>query len=202
VKLVVIGAGGHAKVVVDTALAAGWDIVGFVDDRPDARLFNFENLGAVDSFQAPRDAKAVVAIGSNKIRQRIAEQLSATLNWATLIHPRAVVSSFATLQAGTVVFAGAVIQTDTMVGQHCIINSSASIDHDCTIADFCHVAPNAVLTGNVTLEVGAFIGAGSVVIPGRRIGEWTTLGAGAVSVQDLDSDGVFVGIPARPLTRP
>ena len=196
-KLVVVGGGGHAKVVTDSAQAAGWNVIGFADDRSDAKLFDLQHLGSLQNFQPPQDAQVVVAIGSNKLRQQIVELLSGTVNWATVIHPRAMISSFATIHAGTVVFAGAVIQADTVIDQHCIINTSASIDHDCRIADFCHVAPNAVLTGNVSLEMGVFVGAGSVVLPGRHIGEWATLGAGGVSVRDLDSGGTFVGIPAK-----
>lgn len=197
-KLVVIGGGGHAKVVTDSARAAGWEMVGFADDRPDARLFDLQYLGSPQSLQVPQDARVVVAIGSNKLRQQMVERFSGRVNWATVIHPRAIVSSFATIQAGTVIFAGAVIQADTVVEQHCIVNTSASIDHDCKIADFCHVAPNAVLAGNVNLKTGAFVGAGSVVLPGRCIGEWATLGAGGVSVRDLDSGGTYVGVPAEP----
>lgn len=196
-KLVVIGAGGHAKVVTDTARSAGWEVVGFVDDRPNAQLFDLTYLGTTQNFQMPQQTHVVIAIGDNKTREKIAAQLSGQVDWATVIHPRATVSSYVKLDAGTVVFAGVVIQADTRLGHHCIVNTSASIDHDCQIADFCHIAPRAVLTGHIRLETGAFVGAGSVILPGRRIGAWSTLGAGAVIVNDLESNGIFVGIPAK-----
>jgi sugar O-acyltransferase (sialic acid O-acetyltransferase NeuD family) len=197
VKLVVIGAGGHAKVVTDTARCAGWEVVGFVDDRPNAQLFDLTYLGTTRNFQMPKQTQAVIAIGDNKTREKIATQWSGQVDWATVIHPRAIVSSYVKLDAGTVVFAGVVIQADTRLGHHCIVNTSASIDHDCQIADFCHIAPQAVLTGHVRLETGAFVGAGSVILPGKHVGAWSTLGAGAVMVNDLESNGIFVGIPAK-----
>jgi sugar O-acyltransferase (sialic acid O-acetyltransferase NeuD family) len=197
VKLVVIGAGGHAKVVTDTARCAGWEVVGFVDDRPDAQLFDLTYLGITQNFQMPQQTQGVIAIGDNKTREKIVAQLSGHIDWATVIHPQATVSSYSKVGAGTVVFAGVVVQADTRLGHHCIVNTLASIDHDCQIADFCHIAPQAVLTGHVRLETGAFVGAGAVVLPGRRIGAWSTLGAGAIVVNDLDSNGVFIGIPAK-----
>jgi sugar O-acyltransferase (sialic acid O-acetyltransferase NeuD family) len=199
VKLAIIGAGGHAKVVADTAILAGWEIIGFADDRAEAKLFNFPYLGKVNTLKLPENTKAVVAIGANRIRERIASTFASRLQWATIIHPRAIVSSRAKIDVGTVVFAGAVIQADTMVGRHCIINTLASVDHDCSAEDYCHIAPNATLTGSVVLEIGAFVGAGSTIIPGCRMEKWSTLGAGAVLVSDLEQDSVFAGIPARKL---
>jgi sugar O-acyltransferase (sialic acid O-acetyltransferase NeuD family) len=197
VKLVIIGAGGHAKVVTDTARCADWEVVGFVDDRPDAKLFDLTYLGTTQNFQMPHQTQAVIAIGDNKTREKIAAQLSGRVDWATVIHPRATVSSYSKLEAGTVVFAGVVIQADTRLGQHCIVNTSASIDHDCQIADFCHIAPQAVLTGQIKLETGVFVGAGAVILPRRRVGEWSILGAGAIVVKDLEPNGIFVGIPTK-----
>lgn len=200
-KLVIIGAGGHAKVVADTAMMAGWDVVGFLDDRPDAQLLNLPHLGVIADLLLLENTKAVIAIGQNQARKQIFEELTNCSDWATIIHPKAVVSSLAKIQAGTVVFAGSVIQADTSIGKHCIINTLASVDHDCHIDDYCHIAPNATLAGSVTLETGVFVGAGSVITPGRKIGEWSTLGAGAVLVNSLKSNGVFVGVPAKQLKR-
>lgn len=200
-NLVVIGAGGHAKVVVDTARMAGWQVLGVSDDRPSAILFDLPYLGSPNNLAMPEDYQAIIAIGSNLVRQRMAHELSRRITWATIVHPKAVVSGFAVLQPGTVVLAGAVIQAAAKIGQHVIINTSASIDHDCQIADFCHIAPNAVLTGGVVLETGVLIGAGSVVTPMSKIGEWTILGAGGAAVRNLDSHGVFMGVPARRVRR-
>ncbi|MEY4529909.1 MAG: hypothetical protein RLZZ156_630 [Deinococcota bacterium] len=151
-KLVVIGAGGHAKVVVDTAQLAGWEVVGFADDNPNAALFSLPHLGKPSGLELPKDVQVIIAIGSNLVRQKLDSELSKRFTWAKIIHPKAVVSNHSTLGQGTVVFAGAVIQADTVIGQHCIINSSASVDHDCKIADYCHIAPNGTLAGGVTLK--------------------------------------------------
>jgi sugar O-acyltransferase (sialic acid O-acetyltransferase NeuD family) len=192
-KLVIIGAGGHAKVVVDTAQFAGWQVLGFADDNTKAALFGLPHLGKPSDLELPKNVGAIIAIGSNRIRQKLALILSDRFVWATIVHPKAIVSSRATLQIGTVVFAGAVIQADTVIGQHCIVNSSASIDHDCNIA-------NATLTGGVTLETGVFVGAGAVVAPSKHIGAWSTLGAGGVAIKNLQAGATFAGIPAKNLT--
>lgn len=198
-NLVVIGAGGHAKVVTDTAQLAGWNVVGFADDNPDTTLFNLPYLGKPINLKLLKNTQVVIAIGSNLVRRELVFLLSNRFSWAKVVHPKAIVSNRAVFGAGTVIFSGAVVQADTVIGQHCIVNSSASVDHDCTIADYCHIAPNATLTGGVVLEAGVFVGAGSVVAPLKRVGAWSILGAGGVSVQDLDSHGTFVGIPAKRL---
>lgn len=195
-KLIVIGAGGHAKVVVDTANASGWDVIGFCDDNPNAKFVDLPFLGVPNEVKFSFDIHVVIAIGQNTIRQKIANELADRVTWATIIHPRATVSSKAKVQEGTVIFAGAVVQADAVLGKHNIINTNASIDHDCTIKDYCHIAPGAVLVGGVQLDTGVFVGAGAVILPKRRIGEWTTIGAGAVALNDLEAHGVFVGVPA------
>jgi acetyltransferase EpsM len=199
-KLVIIGAGGHAKVVADTAQLANWQVLGFADDNLEATLFDLPHLGKLRNLELPKDVQVIIAIGSNVVRQKLDLVLSGYFSWATVIHPKAIVSNRAILNAGTVVFAGAIIQADAVIGQHCIINSSASIDHDCKIADYCHVAPNATLTGGVILETGVFIGASSVVTPNKYIGAWSTLGAGSVCLEDFDANETFVGVPAKRLT--
>lgn len=196
-KLVIIGAGGHAKVVVDTAQFAGWQVIGFVDNNLDANLFGLPHLGKLGDLELQKDVGVIIAIGSNSVRKKLDLEFSNRFSWAKIIHPKAVISGRAIIEMGTVVFAGAVIQADAIVGRHCIVNTSASVDHDCTIADYCHVAPNATLTGGVTLETGAFVGAGSIVTPNRRVGSWAILGAGGVSVKDLDSNETYAGIPAK-----
>jgi sugar O-acyltransferase (sialic acid O-acetyltransferase NeuD family) len=143
------------------------------------------------------EAHAVLAIGDNRTRQRFADP--ARCRFATIVHPRAIVDPSVKLGPGTVVFAGAVIQPDTTLGAHVIVNTGASIDHDCWLDDFVHIAPGVRLAGNVSLDTGAFLGIGSVAIPGARVGEWTTVGAGAAVIQDVPADVVAAGVPARVL---
>lgn len=196
-RLAVIGAGGHAKVVIDAAEAVGWRVIGVADDRPNHTVFDLPYLGSPGSLRLEPDVSAVIAIGVNTTRQHIAQQLEQQLTWATIIHPQAVISARAQLGVGTVVLAGAVIQADTVIGNHVVINTGARIDHDNQIGDYCHIAPGAVLTGTVSLEKGVFVGAGAIMLPGVRAGSWSTLGAGGVARRDLEPHQIYAGVPAR-----
>jgi UDP-perosamine 4-acetyltransferase len=154
----VIGAGGHAKVVISTLLAAGFE----------------------------------VACVYEKMAGRFEQ-----IEWLAVVHPAAYVHPSVKIAEGTVVFAGAVIQPDAVIGAHAIINTGATVDHDCAIGDFVHVAPGTNLAGGVRVGRGAFLGIGSAVIPYRSIGEWTTVGAGGVVIDDLPARITAVGVPAR-----
>jgi sugar O-acyltransferase (sialic acid O-acetyltransferase NeuD family) len=197
-ELVVVGAGGHAKVVVATARAAGWRVVAIVDDareRWGQQLLGVAITGPTERALQDLSAQVVLAIGDNAARRRLAA--GARCRFATLVHPSAVVDPTAALGAGSVVFAGAVIQPDAAIGGHAIVNTGASIDHDCALGEAVHIAPGTRLAGNVTLGDEVFLGIGTVVIPGVAIGARTIVGAGAAVVTDLPPDVVAVGVPAR-----
>jgi len=195
-ELVVIGTGGHAKVVVDACWAAGWTVLGTADRR-DSRhtVFGLPHLGPPEELEP--GVRAVIAVGSNAARRDIARGLDGRLSWASVVHPAATVSSEASVEEGAVVFAGAVVQPDTVVGRHAILNTGCRVDHDNEIGAFCHVAPGAVLAGTVTLGEGVFVGAGAVVTPNRTLGEWCTVGAGGVVVRDTQPGLIYVGVPSR-----
>ncbi|MBL8848585.1 MAG: sugar transferase, partial [Planctomycetaceae bacterium] len=149
----VIGAGGHAKVVIATLQAAGQTAAAVLDDDPaqwGRTVLGVPVVGPVCTLERELGRQAVIAIGSNAVRRRIAKELRA--EWVTVVHPSACVHATVLLGAGTVVFAGAVIQPDAAIGAHCIINTGASIDHDCRLGDFVHAAPGVRLAGDV--EVG------------------------------------------------
>lgn len=199
-RIAVIGSGGHAKVVIATARAAGLEVTAIADDDP--AHWGHQVLGVSVTGPSPAvlddpGQTAVLAIGANRARQRLA--LTARCRFATLVHPSAVVDPTVRLGPGTVVFAGTVIQPDAVIGAHVIVNTGASIDHDCAIGDFVHIAPGVRLAGDVALGDGVFLGIGAVAIPGVRIGAWTTVGAGAAVVDDLAGELVVAGVPARPL---
>jgi sugar O-acyltransferase (sialic acid O-acetyltransferase NeuD family) len=201
-SLVVVGSGGHAKVVIATAQAAGLAVGAIVDDDPAThgrRVLGVEVAGGSAGVLSDPDAVAVLAIGSNRARARLGA--AARCRFATVVHPSAVVHPTVLLAPGTVVFAGAVIQPDAVLGAHVIVNTCATIDHDCAVGDFVHVAPGVRLAGNVTLGEGAFLGIGACAIPGVTVGAWATVGAGASIVHDLPADVTAVGVPARPLRR-
>jgi sugar O-acyltransferase (sialic acid O-acetyltransferase NeuD family) len=197
--VVVIGAGGHGKVVVSALLEAGINVRGIFDD--DEKKWGLEVLGVpvcgpVSEAEQHGDF-AILGIGGNEMRKRLAESLN--LRWRTIIHPRAWVHPSVLLGEGSVAFAGAIIQPDTAVGNHVIVNTGALIDHDCEIGDYVHIAPGTKLAGQVKLEEGVFLGIGSSAIPGVSVGAWTTVGAGAAVVNDLPANVTAVGVPARVL---
>ena len=199
-RLVVLGAGGHAKVVLATALAAGWHVAGLYDDDPDKLGLRILGVPVVGNLPAPGSLGGqwvVAAFGSNARRAEMAIRYSGA-RWASVIHPSAQVHGSVRIGEGTVVFAGAVLQPDTTLGSHVIINTGATVDHDCRLGDFVHVAPGSHLAGGVRVDSGVFMGIGSVAIPGVHIGVGCTLGAGAVVVRDLSPNVTAIGVPARP----
>ena len=199
----VIGAGGHAKVAIDTARAAGLgEPAGVLDDDParlDTSVLGVPVRGSVDPETVTRLGveRAMIAVGQNRIRAALAARLDGLVEWVTVVHPGAVVSPAAQLGEGTVIFAGAVVQADAALGRHVIVNTGASVDHDCAIGDFVHIAPGARLAGNVYVDMGVLLGIGSCVIPARRIGARAVVGAGAVVIDDIPPDVTAIGVPAR-----
>lgn len=199
-SLHVIGAGGHAKVVVALAEAAGWHIAGIYDDRPDCPpVLGHRVSGPLDTLKNSCEGEmGILAIGNNAARRALASRF-AHLRWPVLRHPHSWVAPTAHLNPGTVVMAGAIVQPDVIIGAHTIVNTAASVDHDCRLGDFVHVAPGARLAGNVLFEDGVFAGAGSVCIPGTTVGAWSVVGAGAVVIRDLPGHVIAAGVVARVL---
>jgi acetyltransferase EpsM len=200
-NIVVVGAGGHGKVVADVARTAGFRVHGFVDDRaeqsplPDIPLLG--PLSVLDSLLVSGSFALVVAIGENHRRMELAEMLAAAgYGFATVVAPSAVVSAFAVIGPGTVLLPQAVVNAGARVGAHAILNTACSVDHDCLVGDYVHLSPGVRLSGNVRIGRGAHLGTGVSVIPGRSVGEWSTVGAGAVVVRDIGSRVVAVGVPA------
>lgn len=197
-RVAVLGAGGHAKVVIATLQAAGWEVAAVFDDaeaRWGGEVLGLPVRGPLEAARQVEVDGAVIAVGDNRARQAVAERLE--LPWVPLVHPAASVHPSVSLGQGTVVFAGAVIQPDTVVGRHGIVNTGASVDHDCRLGDFVHVAPGCRLAGKVTAGEGALLGIGSAVLPDLSVGAWAVLGAGATAVRPVPDGAVAVGLPAR-----
>ena len=196
--LLILGAGGHGRVVADAALAQGrWAGVR-ITDRDAARVGETPLPGI--QVEAIADALAScsevhVAIGSPASRER--EAGAAGLPLATVLHPHASVSPFAEIGAGCFVAARAVVAPGARLGVCVIVNHGAVVDHDVQVGDFSHIAPLVALGGNVRVGARVLVGAGASVLPGVRIGDDIVVGAGAVVREHLDAPGVYAGVPAR-----
>lgn len=205
--VVVIGAGGHAKVVVACLRAVGRKPSGIYDDNETlwgASISGVPVVGGIEKLKHSVRSKqqAVIAIGDNQSRRRVATFLqSANIEWTTIKHPSAFVDQTASLGAGSVVCAGAIVQAGAVIGDHVIINTSASVDHDCRVGAYGHIAPGATLTGGCVTEEAGLIGAGSTVLPGRVIGRDALVGAGATVTKDVLDASIVVGCPAQPAGR-
>ncbi|HEY4344155.1 MAG TPA: acetyltransferase [Parvibaculum sp.] len=198
----IIGGGGHAKVAISTAEAAGIGIAAVFDD--DASKHGRDIIGYRIAGPIPSAASwsgsttgALIAIGDGKARQSIAKRCPA--RWQSLIHPTARVHASARIGVGTLICAGAVVQPDAVIGDHVIVNTGVVVEHDCEVGDFVHIAPMACLTGGCILGEGAFIGAGAVVASASRVGNWVTVGAGSVVLREVPDGLTVIGVPAKPL---
>lgn len=199
--IAVFGAGGHAATVVTELCDAGYQIGGIFDDDAQTYgtyLLDFQILGPPEIAAAGGLTLGVIAIGDNRARRSLAQRLG-NLSWLTFIHPRAYVASTARIGPGTLVMLDAVIRPRATVGAHAIINTKAVVGHDCVIGDFTHIAGSTHMGGGSAAEEGAFLGIGTIVVPEKRIGQWSTIGAGGVVADDIPSNVVAVGVPARPI---
>ncbi len=197
-QIAVIGAGGHAKVVIDTLHSNHQHVCAVYDDNENLwgkTLLGIPICGPISKLSELPGHKAIVAIGDNRKRRELVETLNC--QWITAIHPRSTVASSVQIGAGTLVTAGAVIQPETKIGEHVIINTSASIDHDCEIGSFSHVCPNASLAGGVVVGMSSMLGTGSSCIPGVRIGSNCQIGAGSLVNKTVSDNTTAVGVPAR-----
>ena len=198
-KVIIIGAGGHAKVVADTVRKSGDVVLGFLDDdeakvRKD--FFGAKVLGTISQYSDfVSDALFIIAVGSNAARQRISENMSCV--WYTAVHPSASIGEGAVLSAGTFVAAGAVINADAKSGSHTIINTGVVVEHDCRVGDFVHISPNATVCGACSVGELSWLGAGCTIINGLSICKETVVGAGATVIRDIEACGTYVGVPAR-----
>lgn len=205
-NVLLIGAGGHARVVVEALLDMGDAVVvGAIsrDGRGVDRL-PVPSISAESEWENTAESVGAdtfcVAIGDNDARRRWSEKLTESGHSITqAISAGAVVSGSATIGAGAQLMAGAVVNAAARVGDGVIVNTNASVDHDCDVGDFVHIAPAAVLGGSVVVGAGALVGIGSRVLPGITIGEGATVGAGAVVIRDVPPGVTVVGVPARAL---
>lgn len=202
--VIVIGAGGHAKVVIDTLQAEHSEVLGFTNTSSVINsILNVPYLGTDDFIekQDPKNILLLIAIGSVKssnIRSSVFQKWKALgFHFKSLIHPSAIISKYADLGEGTQVMMGSLIQPGVTVKENCIINTGSSIDHDCYIGEHCHIAPRVTLSGGVNISSNCHIGAGATIVQGINIGSNVTIGAGSVVIKDVVSNSTVFGVPAK-----
>jgi len=191
-----IGASGHAKVIVEILEQQEIYIGGLQDANPAIKsLLNYDVYPEFPTFFDPNDDEIIISIGNNSIRKKLATSLA--YKYISAIHPNTNISKRAKIGQGTVIMAGVSINSDTKIGKHAIINTNASIDHDCILENYVHISPNAALAGNVHVGEGTHIGIGACIIQGVKIGKWCTIGAGSVIIKDIPDGTTVVGNPGR-----
>lgn len=199
--ILVIGAGGHAKVCIELLQAMGEQVDFCVSSGGTTSCVGIPVLDG-DAYLARLHGdgyhRVFVALGANHLRVKLATAAVALgYELVNAISPRAVVSPSARLGRGVAVMAGAVINAEAVIGDLSIINTGASVDHDCVIGAGVHIAPQAALAGHVHVGATSLLGIGSRVIPERRIGKDAIVGAGAVVIRDVGDNATVAGTPAR-----
>jgi acetyltransferase EpsM len=197
-ELIILGTGGHAKVVYDAVIASGdYKPIGFIDLQSewDGDDLPLPYLGDYSEIANYPDAHYVIAIGSNRIRQEVAEEYD--LHYATIIHPSAIFGSNVTLGVGSFVSAGVIINANSIIGKHTIINTGAIIEHDNIIGRYSNIGPRATTGSTVMIGEHCLLGIHVAVLPNLTISAYNIIGAGALVTKDIHNQGIYVGIPAK-----
>ena len=212
IPVIVIGAGGHAVVVADALLAARRQVLGFLDADAGSHgrcLLGLPVLGGDVILEARRGSRLELVNGIGGVgktattgfpirRRHVQERLQLDgWHFATVVHPRAIVSPHATLQIGAQVLAGAVVQAGANVGEGAIVNTCAVVEHHGQVGAYAHIAPGAVLCGDVQVGEECHVGAGAVVRQGLKLAARSVVGIGAAVVRDVHT-GTVLGVPAVP----
>lgn len=208
--VLILGAGGHAKVLIEALLQSGATLAGITDPDPDLAgktLLEVPVLGGDDVVSDFPQTEILLVNGLGSVgvpvaRRGLFERYKAMgYRFATVIHPSAIIASDVELGEGVQVMAGVVIQPGCRVGCNTIINTRASVDHDCIIGSNVHVAPGVTLSGGVSIKDVAHIGTGATIVQGIKIGAHCVVGAGSVVIRDVNDSTSVVGVPAKVLKR-
>jgi sugar O-acyltransferase (sialic acid O-acetyltransferase NeuD family) len=208
--VLIIGGGGHAKVLIEALRLRSVTILGIIDadySKIGTEVSGIRVIGddSVLSAHTPEALHLVNGIGSvhvPKLRMTVFEKCKATgFTFATVIHPSAVVASDVVLDEGAQIMAGAVIQPGCTIGSNTIVNTNASVDHDCVIGNHVHLSPGVTLSGGVTIGDTVHVGSGATVIQGVTIGKNSFVGAGSVVVTNIPGNAEVMGVPAKKLIK-
>lgn len=206
-KCVIMGAGGHGRVVLDILLSARqYQVVGFLDSNPALHGRWMDGLpilggpSSLSELHAQGVTSAIVAIGDNGIRRQMAEQIErAGFELINAIHPSANLARNVNLGRNIVVSAGALVCAHCQIGDSVILNTGCIVDHETMIGTAAHVCPGGKIAGRVVIGAGAFVGIGATILQGLRIGCEAVIGGGAVVIEDVEPLTTVVGVPARVL---
>ena len=204
-KIVVIGGGGHAKVLISLLKKLGWEILGYTDEQDRGFILGIPYLGddrvLPGVLRTHQRCSAVIGLGktdTSTARGRLQREIRALgFDSPVVVSPRAVVNEDVELDAGTAVFDGAVVNSGTVAGGHCVLNTNSTVEHDCRLGENVHVAPGATVSGSVTIGDDCMIGAGATLVQNVTVCSGCLIGAGSTIVADIDIPGVYVGNPAR-----
>lgn len=201
-KLLIIGASGHGRVIADIACKMNkWEEINFLDDDDNIKsTLGINVIGkSSNAHSYIRDNDFFVAIGNNKTREKIQNQLETMgASITTLIHPNVTIGQQVKIEIGTAIMAGVIINCCSNIGKGCIINTGVTIDHDNIIGEYAHLSPGVHLAGAVSIGKGTWMGIGSIVSNNIIIANDCIIGAGAVVVKDIiEEAGTYVGIPAK-----
>jgi len=206
-KVLIIGAGGHAKVIADALmcrnqLSDGYEVVGFLDDNVDLQdreQLGVRILGRVSEVKNFEHDAVVIGIGDNVTRKKLYVKLKEQgENLITIVHPNATLAADVVVGDGTVVFAGVVVNSGARIGSNVILNTACTIGHDVVLCSHTQISPGVNLGGGVIAEEGAFVGIGSAIIQNITIGKWSVVGAGAAVIRDVPAFEMVLGVPAMP----
>lgn len=201
-RLAILGASGHGKVVADAAEQAGWKSITFFDDA-------WPKFDAIGPWSVEGNSRALIAglrafdgvvvgIGNNRVREEKQLELEeARAKFVSIVHPSATISPHTSVGEGSVVLANSVVNPFAVVGAGVIVNTGAVVEHDCIVGDFVHVSPNAVLAGGVSVGNRSWIGAGASLRQSISVGNGSIIGMGAVVTKDIESEVIALGNPAR-----
>lgn len=200
--IVIYGAGGHAKVIIDIVEQAGIHrIIGLVDDTASVNnLMGYSVAEDISTYLDSGVTAGLVAVGDNWRRSRLVEKIIGKCNsfeFVTAVHPSVNTGRDVVIGEGTVVMAGCSINSCTHIASHCIVNTGSNIDHDCRVNELASIAPGVTVGGNVVIGEYTAVGLGSSIIQKIEIGAYTVIGAGSVVVKDIPSCCVAYGSPCR-----
>jgi sugar O-acyltransferase (sialic acid O-acetyltransferase NeuD family) len=211
-SVVIVGAGGFGREVLEIFKAQNkmskiWHILGFIDENRELHgsiINNYPVLGGLDWLREHNNNNlgCVVAIGTCETRKQVVEKLQEIgVNFYNAIHPSVIMSEFVELGKDVIICAGSILTVNIRIGDHVHINLNSTIGHDAIIGSYCTINPTVKINGNNYLGEGVYVGTGATFIQGVPIGSWSTIGAGAIVIEDIPEKVVAVGVPAKVIKR-